>query len=198
MNRIMALTPSTFNLSVGAQAPTFSLPDPKTGNTVSLDEAAGEKGTLVVCLCNHCPFVVHLAKELGESAADFASKGVTTIAISSNDVENYPADSPAKMVEFAENYAWDFPYLYDESQEVAHAYNAACTPDFFLLDSEGKLYYAGQFDSTRPGSEAAVTGDDLADAVAQLVDGTEYSGEMKPATGCNIKWKPGNEPAYFG
>lgn len=194
----MALVPSTFILSVGAQAPDFSLPDTLSGETLSLANVKGEKGTLVVFVCNHCPYVVHLTKELGEFAARAASHGVKTVAISSNDVENYPQDSPEKMKVFAEESGWDFPYLYDATQEVAHAYSAACTPDFFLFDAEGILYYAGQFDDTRPGDGAKVTGSDLKNAVKKMAQGLDFDDQMKPATGCNIKWKKGNEPKYFG
>lgn len=194
---IMALTPSTFILEVGSQAPAFSLPEPKTGNLVSLSDVAGEKGTLVVFGCNHCPYVVHLAKEMGELADEVLELGISTVAISSNDVDNYPQDAPDKMVEFAEESGWNFPYLYDESQEIAIAYSAACTPDFFLLNAKGELYYAGQFDESRPGSGSA-TGDDLRDAAKLLAAGEKYTETMKPATGCNIKWKAGNTPKYFG
>ncbi len=193
----MALVPSTFILSAGAQAPDFSLPEPKSGKQVSLAEVRGEKGTLVVFACNHCPYVVHLAKEMGEFGKEISAQGLGVVAISSNDVENYPQDGPEKMVDFAAESGWDFPYLYDETQEVAHAYKAACTPDFFLFDAEGKLYYAGQFDDSRPGSGSA-SGDDLRDAVAKLLAGEDYSESMKPATGCNIKWKSNNAPDYFG
>jgi len=194
----MALTPSTFQLSIGSQAPDFSLPNPKTGNEHTFTDICGEKGTLVVFACNHCPYVVHLDKELGELAKDSAELGVNTVAISSNDVADYPQDSPEKMVEFAAASGWDFPYLYDATQEVAKNYSAACTPDFFLFDAEGKLYYAGQFDDTRPGDTKKPTGESIRTAIKKMIAGTECSDQMKPATGCNIKWKSGNEPSYFG
>lgn len=193
----MALVPSTFILSIGAQAPDFSLPEPKIGGDVSLSDVKGENGTLVVFACNHCPYVVHLAKEMGEFGKEITSKGIGMVAISSNDVENYPQDGPEKMVEFAAESSWEFPYLYDESQEVAHAYKAACTPDFFLFDAEGKLYYAGQFDDSRPGAGNA-TGDDLRVAVEKMLAREVFAESMKPATGCNIKWKSNNAPEYFG
>ncbi|WP_018968884.1 thioredoxin family protein [Rubritalea marina] len=192
----MAEVPSTFTLEAGAQAPDFSLPN-GAGELVALAEHLGSKGTLVMFVCNHCPFVVHLAKQVGEMAAEMKSWGMNTIAISSNDVEHYPQDSPEKMLEFAQQFGWDFPYLYDESQEVAHAYSAACTPDFFLLDKRGCLFYAGQYDDSRPNNDLAIDGRDLKLAIRQLLEDGEPVTETKPATGCNIKWKPGNEPAYF-
>lgn len=192
----MAEVPSTFVLKPGDLAPDFTLPN-GSGKLVSLSDQLGEKGTLVAFVCNHCPFVVHLAKELGELAGDVSHLGVNTVAISSNDVQNYPQDSPEKMILFAQQNGWEFPYLYDESQSVAHSYSAACTPDFFLLDGEGKLFYAGQFDPSRPNNSVEVDGSDLRAAVAALVAG-EAAPNAMPATGCNIKWKAGNEPAYFG
>ena len=194
----MALVPSTFILSVGSKAPDFSLTDSLSGDTLSYSDIKGDKGTLVVFACNHCPYVVHLAKQLGEFASRAASHGVKTVAISANDIENYPQDAPEKMKTFATESGWDFPYLFDSTQEVAHAYSAACTPDFFLFDSEGVLYYAGQFDESRPNDGAEITGSDLKDALKKMVLGETYESPMKPATGCNIKWKPGNEPKYFG
>lgn len=194
----MALVSSTFELNIGSITPDFTLPDVLSGTSKSLTEVSGEKGTLIVFACNHCPYVVHLSGELGELAKEIELKGISTVAISANDVENYPQDSPEKMKEFAAENNWNFPYLYDESQEIAKAYSASCTPDFFLLDAEGKLYYAGQFDDSRPKKNLNVTGDDLKNAVDQLLSVKAYSADMKPATGCNIKWKPGNAPAYFG
>ena len=192
----MALTPSTFILSLGSLAPAFSLPEPKSGETYSLEQLKGEAGTLVVFACNHCPYVVHLAKQLGEFAERIAKLGVSTVVISSNDVENYPQDGPEEMVRFAESSGWSFPYLYDEDQSVARDYAAACTPDFFLFDAQQKLYYAGQFDDTRPNDTEVPTGVDLHRAVTQMLDGSAYADLMKPATGCNIKWKSGQQPDY--
>ena len=149
---IMALTPSTFLLSPGSTAPAFSLPEPQSGNTISLEAVRGKAGTLVVFACNHCPYVVHLAQQLGSFAEEVADLGVQTVAISSNDVEHYPHGT--EMVAFANASGWSFPYLYDEDQTVAQAYSAACTPDFFLFDADLKLYYAGQFDDTRPSQGA--------------------------------------------
>ncbi|NNC90081.1 MAG: thioredoxin family protein [Akkermansiaceae bacterium] len=193
----MSEVKSTFRLKTGDEAPAFSLPDP-TGKVHRLGDVAGEKGTLVVFACNHCPFVVHLAQHLGSFAAEAAARGIATAAISSNDVENYPADAPDKMTEFAASHGWNFPYLYDESQEVAKAYGAACTPDFFLFDRDRKLFYAGQFDASRPKSDTAITGADLQAAVDALLAGEAPPADPFPSSGCNIKWKPGNEPPYFG
>jgi len=197
----MAAVNSTFNIKLGEIAPDFTLPT-GAGKSVSLSEAKGEKGTIVLFACNHCPFVVMLAKEFGELAKKYAAQGIGTVVISANDVENYPQDSPEKMVAFAQESGWDFPYLYDETQEVAKAYSAACTPDFFLFDGDLKLTYAGQFDSERPakygGSGAAPTGEDLENAIQALLNGAAPLAEQKPSIGCNIKWKTGNEPSYFG
>lgn len=193
----MAEVPSTFTLQAGDKAPDFTLPD-GSGKEFSLAELLGKKGTLVMFGCNHCPFVIHLAKQVGEMASEMKGWGMNTVVISSNDVENYPQDAPAKMVEFAQEYGWDFPYLYDESQEVAHAYHAACTPDFFLLDADGCLFYAGQYDDSRPKNDLPIDGRDLKLAIRQLIEDGAPILETKPATGCNIKWKLGNEPSYFG
>ncbi len=193
----MAETPSTFALSPGSKAPPFKL-QRAAGGGVDFASVAGERGTLVAFVCNHCPYVIHLAKELGEFAREIAGKGVATVAISSNDVENYPADAPEKMVEAAREWGWDFPYLYDESQEVAKAYGAACTPDFFLFDGNGELFYAGQFDDTRPKSGQKPDGADMRVAVETMLAGKAPAASPKPSTGCNIKWKKGNEPPYFG
>lgn len=193
----MAEVGSTFVLEVGAVAPDFELKDGE-GNLFSLSDVKGKRGTLVMFVCNHCPFVVHLAKEVGAMAGEMKDWGVSAVAINSNDVANYPADSPEKMVEFARESGWGFPYLYDETQEVAKAYSAACTPDFFLFDGEGALYYAGQFDDSRPGNGLPVDGKDLKLAIRGLIENAPPETGTKPATGCNIKWKAGNAPAYFG
>lgn len=193
----MAEVPSTFRLEPGAIAPDFALPDlsgvPHHPDTL----AAGKRGLLVVFACNHCPYVIHLADALGRFAAEIAGKGIATVAIASNDIERYPQDGPDRMPAFAEAHGWEFPYLHDATQEVAHAYAAACTPDFYLFDSGLRLVYAGQFDDSRPGKGEA-TGSDLARAVANLLEGRETSSPWYPSTGCNIKWRPGNEPDYFG
>ena len=183
-------------MTAGEKAPEFTLP---AGNGVefSLAENLGKKGTLVMFVCNHCPFVVHLAKQVGEMAAEMQGWGINSIAISSNDVENYPQDGPEKMLDFAKQFGWKFPYLYDQSQEVAKSYHAACTPDFFLLDSDGCLFYAGQYDDSRPANNALVDGRDIKLAIRQLIEDGAPILDTKPATGCNIKWKSGNEPDYF-
>lgn len=190
----MARTPSTM-LDLGTAAPNFSLPEPKSGNSVALGDFEGSP-LLVVFMCNHCPYVVHIIKALSEYATEFQAKGLKVVAINANDVANYPDDSPEKMIEFAATEALDFPYLYDESQQVAQAYNAACTPDFFLFDNAHKLVYRGQFDSSRPRNEDPVTGADLRAASQALLDGDQIPAEQQPSLGCNIKWKAGNEPTY--
>lgn len=194
----MALTNSTFELTKGQPAPDFSLPDP-SGDSHSLKElSTGKDCTVVIFACNHCPFVVHLAGALGKLASDFAEKPVQFIAINSNDVANYPDDSPEKMIEFAAEYGWEFPYLFDEDQSVAKAYSAACTPDFYVFDQALQLSYAGQFDSTRPNGGGVITGEDLRQAIESVLDGEAVAEPWKPSAGCNIKWIVGNAPAYFG
>lgn len=192
----MAEVPSTFQLKAGQSAPDFELPD-GNGTVHQLSNLiAGKKGLLVAFVCNHCPFVVHLADSLGEFAKDIEARGIGTVAISANDVANYPADSPENMIQFAKSSGWSFPYLYDESQGVAKAYAAACTPDFYLFDSDLKLVYAGQYDETRPG-KGTPTGKDMQKAVDQLLAGENAPEPWYPSSGCNIKWKPGAEPDYF-
>ncbi|MEM6910604.1 MAG: thioredoxin family protein [Verrucomicrobiota bacterium] len=195
----MAEVQSTFSLKPGDAAPAFALPDPRSEREWSLQALEAGQPFLIAFVCNHCPFVVHLAEALGEFAREVAGQGVATIAISSNDVENYPQDAPEKMVQFARVSGWDFPYLFDEDQAVAKTYGAACTPDFFLFDGQGELFYAGQFDDSRPrGGAAKVTGKDLRAAVNALLAGQKVPSPVYPSSGCNIKWKKGNEPAYFG
>jgi peroxiredoxin len=193
----MAEVPSTFQLAPGSPAPAFSLQDASGGIHSPASLVSGKRGLLVVFACNHCPFVIHLADALGRFAGEIAGKGVATVAIASNDVERYPADAPDRMPAFARAHGWDFPYLHDATQEVARAYAAACTPDFYLFDADLKLVYAGQFDDSRPGRGTA-TGRDLALAVEHLLAGRETPAPWVPSTGCNIKWKPGNEPEWFG
>lgn len=193
----MSEVPSTFTLQAGDKAPEFNLPD-GSGKMHVFADMLGKKGTLVMFACNHCPFVVHLAKQVGQMAAEMGDWGVNVVAVNSNDVANYPQDSPEKMVEFAKESGWGFPYLYDETQEVAKAYHAACTPDFFLLDSDGCLFYAGQYDASRPGNNELIDGRDIKLAIRQIIEDGPPILDTKPATGCNIKWKSGNEPAYFG
>ena len=191
----MVRTPSTM-LPLGTPAPDFSLPN-VDGRMVGLHDAAGPRGTLVMFICNHCPFVKHVADELARLGRDCLARGLGVVAISSNDVSSHPADSPEQMVHEAEERGYVFPYLYDETQEVAQAYHAACTPDFFLFDADRKLAYRGQLDPSRPGNEIPVTGADLRAAIDALLAGRPVPAEQRPSLGCNIKWKPGNEPAYF-
>jgi peroxiredoxin len=192
---IMAAVNSTM-LPLGTKAPDFRLPDPR-GKMVSLSDFAGAPASLVVFMCNHCPFVKHLRGGLALLARDYAPRGLTVIGISSNDVANYPADSPAKMAEEAQAAGYIFPYLYDETQEVAKAYRAACTPDFYLFDKNQLLVYRGQFDDSRPGNGIPVTGRDLRSAIDAVLGGKPVAPGQKPSIGCNIKWKPGNAPDYF-
>lgn len=193
----MAEVRSTFYLTPGQSAPDFSLPDVH-GRFHTLGEVrAGAAGIIIVFACNHCPFVIHLAAALGEFAKEAAKLGIRTVAISSNDVVKYPADAPSKMQEFAATQGWDFPYLYDESQMVARAYAAACTPDFYLFDGAGCLVYAGEFDETRPGQGAKPNGNALRSACELMLEGHPVPVPWYPSSGCNIKWKPGSEPDYF-
>jgi peroxiredoxin len=190
----MALTPSTM-LPLGTTAPDFKLPD-TNGKTVSLADFKGAPALLVLFICNHCPYVKHLRSGLAQLARDYTSKGAAIVAISSNDVENYPDDSPARMKEEVKSAGYTFPYLYDETQEVAKAYRAACTPDIYLFDKNQKLVYRGQFDDSRPGN-GVVTGKDLRAALDAVLTGKSVSSNQKASVGCNIKWKAGNEPDYF-
>ncbi len=191
----MARTPSTMR-ELGTPAPDFSLPSPISGETVSLADFAG-KPLLVVFACNHCPYVLHILRAFVDFAAEYGRKGLGIVMINANDVANYPDDSPEKMVEIATQYGFDFPYLYDDTQRVAQAYQAACTPDFFLYDDRHRLYYRGQFDASRPGNDQPVTGADLRAAADALLAGQAAPTDQIPSLGCNIKWKPGNEPEYF-
>ncbi|MDH5632113.1 MAG: thioredoxin family protein [Gammaproteobacteria bacterium] len=192
----MVRTTSTM-LELGTVAPDFSLPD-VDGSMVSRTDFTGTRGLLVMFICNHCPYVKHIREELTEFANEYMTKGLAVVAISSNDAGNYPDDDPQKMAEIAEDYGFSFPYLYDENQAVAKAYRAACTPDFFLFDSAHKLVYRGQFDDSRPRNDEPVTGADLSQAVDALLAGQAINEDQVPSMGCNIKWKPGNEPDYFG
>lgn len=185
-------------LELGTKAPEFKLPDVISGKTYDLKKFRGNKALLVIFICNHCPYVKLIKESLVEYASDYMPKGVGIVAISSNDVENYPQDSPEKMKEDAEKLGYPFPYLYDESQEVAKDYRAACTPDLFLFDENLKLRYRGQFDSARPGNDIEPTGEDLRKATDQVLSGEKVSENQAPSIGCNIKWKKGNEPEYFG
>jgi thiol-disulfide isomerase/thioredoxin len=191
----MARTPSTM-LPLETRAPDFSLLDPATGRNVSRTDFEG-KPLLVMFLCNHCPFVKHVAETLAEIGTVFREKGIGVVAISSNDVATHPDDSPEKMVAEARRVGYPFPYLFDETQQVARAFRAACTPDFFLFDRHHRLVYRGQLDDSRPGNGIPVTGHDLVAAAELLIAGATIPAEQKPSLGCNIKWKPGNEPPYY-
>lgn len=180
---------------LGTSAPDFSLPG-TDGKMHSLAEFAGKRALLVMFICNHCPFVKLVADELAKIGREYQAKGAGVVAISANNVATHPEDSPQKMVEEAKRRGYTFPYLYDETQKTALAYHAACTPDFFLYDAGRKLVYRGQLDGARPGNGVAVTGNDLRAALDALLAGKSVSPEQKPSIGCNIKWKPGNEPAY--
>ncbi|MBD3881129.1 thioredoxin family protein [Phormidium tenue FACHB-886] len=193
----MARTASTM-LALGTPAPDFRLPDVVSGETISLATFAGKKALLVIFLCEHCPFVKHVQVELAKLGQDYVNRGVGIVAISANDVANYPADAPEYLQGMAKALGFPFPVCYDESQEVAKAYTAACTPDFFLFDSSFKLAYRGQLDDSRPGNDKPVTGQDLRSAIDALLTEQPISSDQKPSIGCNIKWKPGNAPAYFG
>ncbi|NJX15604.1 thioredoxin family protein [Tamlana crocina] len=185
----MARTPSNM-LPLGTQAPFFELQDTVSENLVSIEQIKGEKGTVVMFICNHCPFVIHVNEEMVKVANTYAEKGIGFVAISSNDVKNYPQDSPEKMKVHAEENHYPFPYLYDETQETAKAYDAACTPDFYVFDADLKLVYRGQLDSSRPENGIPVTGEDLRHALNCLIEGRENTQLQKPSIGCNIKWKP--------
>ncbi len=191
----MALTPSTMKLPLGAAAPDFSLPDPN-GALHSLGEFAGKPALLVAFICNHCPYVKHVAPAFAALAKEYQAKGVGVVAINSNDFTMYPDDSPTMMQVEVGQRGYTFPYLVDETQAVAKAYHAACTPDFFLFDKDRKLVYRGQMDAARPGNSEPVTGRDLREALDAVLSGRPVSQEQRPSMGCNIKWRPGNEPKY--
>ncbi|MXX55933.1 MAG: thioredoxin family protein [Gemmatimonadetes bacterium] len=193
----MALVTSTM-LALGTEAPDFSLPEPSTGENVALSRFDGAPALLVVFLSNHCPFVKHLADHLAGVATEYQARGVAVVGINANDVANYPDDSPARMANEVARRGYTFPYLFDESQEVAKAYRAACTPDFFVFDGDRRLVYRGQYDGSRPSLDVPVTGVDLRTALDAVLVGEAPSGEQVPSVGCNIKWKAGNEPGWFG
>jgi peroxiredoxin len=192
----MVNTASTMTLPLGAEAPDFSLPD-VDGKTVSLADFRDAPALLVIFLCNHCPFVKHVADELARLGREYQARGVAIVGINSNDANSYPADSPAEMRREARQRGYTFPYLYDEAQETAKAYRAACTPDFFLFGKDRKLVYRGQLDSSRPGSNTPVTGEDLRAALDAVLEGKPVAEKQRASIGCNIKWKAGNEPGYF-
>ncbi|MFS1512679.1 thioredoxin family protein [Chengkuizengella sp. SCS-71B] len=184
----MARTPSNM-IPLNSIAPTFNLLEPLTGVQRTLEELKSDTATVIMFICNHCPFVIHVQQELVKIANDYIPRGISFIAISSNDVENYPDDSPEKMKEDAERLQYPFPYLYDESQEVAKAYEAACTPDFYIYDGNMTCVYRGQLDDSRPGNGKPVTGADIRKALDQLLIGESVNDNQKPSIGCNIKWK---------
>lgn len=186
----MALTPSTM-LPLGTPAPDFELPDVVSGEKVSLATFAHRQGLLVMFICQHCPFVQHVKHQLAQLGRDYAGRSLGIVAISANDVANYPEDSPEYLKAMAVDCGFTFPLCYDESQETARAYSAACTPDFFLFDGERKLAYRGQLDGSRPGNGVPVTGGDLRGAIEAILAGQVPDPEQKPSIGCNIKWKPG-------
>lgn len=193
----MVRVPSTM-MPLGTAAPGFALPEPATGRTVSLADFAGAPALLVVFLSNHCPFVKHVADELARFGREYGPKGLAMVGINANDVANHPDDSPAKMAEEVTRRGYTFPYLFDESQDVTKAFGAACTPDFFLYDGTGKLVYRGQFDGSRPSLDVPVTGADLRAACDAVLAGRAPSASQVPSVGCNIKWKAGNAPPWFG
>jgi peroxiredoxin len=184
----MALTESTM-LELGTMAPDFALTDVVTGKTVHRDDYRGQKALLVLFICAHCPFVKHIEKSLGKLGADYAGRPLGIVAISANDASTHPADSPAGLKQQAKDNGFAFPYLYDESQTVAHAYKAACTPDPYLFDAHFKLVYRGQYDSSRPSNDIPVTGKDLRAAIDAVLAGKPVPADQKPSIGCNIKWK---------
>ena len=189
----MAETPSTRILPITSHAHEFELPD-EASQIHTLDDVRGPRGLLVMFVCNHCPFVVHLAAAISTFAKELEGQEIGVVAINSNDIARYPADAPEKMAEFSAQYDWQFPYLVDAEQTVAHAYAAACTPDFYLFDGELKLTYCGQFDSSRPRNNEPVTAADVREAVRRMLAGEPPLETQRPSTGCGIKWKPGNEP----
>ena len=193
----MAKTASTM-LELGTSAPDFQLPDVVSGDTIALSTFAGKKALLVIFLCEHCPFVKHVQDELANLGKEYVSQNVGIVAISSNDVEKYPDDAPDRLKAMAKTLGFQFPVCYDESQAIAKAYTAACTPDFFLFDGDFKLAYRGQLDDSRPGNDKPVTGKDLRAAIEALLADRAIEADQKPSIGCNIKWKPGNAPDYFG
>ncbi|MEM8722950.1 MAG: thioredoxin family protein [Cyanobacteria bacterium P01_G01_bin.39] len=193
----MVKTASTM-LPLGTAAPEFELPDVVSNKAVSLKTFTDSKALLIMFICQHCPFVKHVQQELAKIGQDYQDRPLGIVAISANDVANYPQDSPEMLKKMAEELSFNFPVCYDESQEVSKSYTAACTPDFFLFDSSLKLAYRGQLDDSRPGNDIPVTGQDLRQAIDALLQDKAIDWSQKPSIGCNIKWKPGNEPDYFG
>ena len=192
----MALTPSTM-LALGTRAPDFTLPDVVSGKTISLATFAAKKALLVMFICQHCPYVQHVKGELARLGKDYANQDIGIVAISANDAANYPDDAPDQLKAMAKTEGFAFPFCYDESQETAKAYTAACTPDFFLFDASRKLVYRGQLDESRPGNGKPLTGKDLRAAIDAVLAGKSVSATQMPSVGCNIKWKRANEPSYY-
>ncbi|MDJ0576674.1 MAG: thioredoxin family protein [Xenococcaceae cyanobacterium MO_234.B1] len=193
----MVLTPSTM-LALGTKAPDFTLPDVVSGNTISLATFADKKALLVIFMCRHCPFVKHVQQELAKLGKDYQNESLGIVAISANDAEKYPDDAPASLKEMVQELGFNFPVCYDATQEVAKAYTAACTPDFFLFNQAQELVYRGQLDDSRPSNNLPLTGQDLRNAIFNVLADKPVNPEQKPSIGCNIKWIPGNEPSYFG
>jgi peroxiredoxin len=185
----MAQTLSTMMIALGAQAPDFNLPDSVSGNNITLNDVKSNKATVVMFISNHCPFVQHVKEELVKLSNDYLAKGISFVAIGSNDVEKYPDDSPEEMKKLANELGFQFPYLYDETQDVARAYHAACTPDFFIFNGDLKCIYRGQLDNSRPGNNIPVTGKDIRAALNAVVSGQKVNPNQIPSIGCNIKWK---------
>lgn len=184
-------------LPLGTKAPDFELEDVSSGSKISLSTFEYKKAILVMFICVHCPYVQHVKYELAKIGKDYENKNLGIVAISTNDIESYPEDSPENMKKMAEELEFTFPFLFDETQEIAKAYTAACTPDLFLFDKNKELVYRGQLDSSRPGNNRPVTGEDIRAAIDATLDNKEVEKDQKPSSGCNIKWKPGNEPSYF-
>lgn len=184
----MSLTPSNM-LPLGTKAPDFLLPASNFNRNISFEEIRGKKGTLVIFMCNHCPYVLHVIEEIVMIANDYRVQGIGIVAISSNDIVNYPQDAPEKMADFAFVNKIEFPYLYDETQDIAKSYDAACTPDFYLFDNQDKLIYRGQLDDSRPGNGILVSGSDLRNAIDSIIYNRHLNEVQKPSMGCNIKWK---------
>lgn len=192
----MVKTLSTM-LELGTSAPDFSLPDAVSGQSISLNTFTGNKALLVMFICRHCPFVKHIQQELARIGSDYSDKDVGIVAISSNDAQSFPEDSPSSLKQMAEELGFTFPFCYDESQETAKSYAAACTPDFYLFNEARELVYRGQLDDSRPGSDIPVTGKDLRAAMDAALRDEPVGTDQRPSIGCNIKWKAGNEPEYF-
>ena len=193
----MARTPSQM-IDLGTEAPDFSLPDVVSGKTISLDDFPDAKGFMIAFICNHCPFVQLIRHEFARYGREYTDKGIAVIAINSNDIQAHPEDGPDAMRDDARRFGYTFPYCLDEDQSVAKTYQAACTPDLYLFDADRRLVYRGQFDGARPGNDVPVTGADLRAATDALLAGRAIPEDQKASLGCNIKWKPGNEPAYYG